>query len=169
MNKINVRVDLSEDNDLRHQHRTWWTPNQKQCEIWVSSALAFNTLQTFEINGAFIAIRLSDVNESAKLNAKHRNESKPTNVLAFPFLTQDWPKEGDTTPLGDLALCPEIIKNEALIQNKTEENHWAHLIIHGTLHLCGYDHEHCKSREIMEETEKNALKSLGIANPYLLV
>ena len=169
MKKINVRVDLSEDNDLRHRHRAWWTPDQKQCEIWVSSALGFNKLQAFEIDCAYIAIRLSDVNESAKLNAKHRNKSNPTNVLAFPFLTKDWPKEESNTPLGDLALCPEIIKNEALIQNKTEENHWAHLIIHGTLHLCGYNHDHSRSRKVMEEIETNALKSLGIANPYLLV
>jgi probable rRNA maturation factor len=169
LKKINVKVDLNEDNNLRHIHRTWWTPSQKQCEIWVSSALAFNTLQTCEKDSAFIAIRLSDIDESAKLNAKYRNKSNPTNVLAFPFLTQDWPEEGSGAPLGDLALCPEIIKNEALIQNKTEENHWAHLIIHGTLHLCGYDHDHSKNRKIMEEIETDALKSLGIANPYLLV
>lgn len=169
MKKINVRVDLSEDSDLRHKHRKWWMPDQKQCEIWVSSALAFNKLQTFEMDSAFIAIRFSDVNESAKLNAKHRNKSNPTNVLAFPFLTQDWPKEGSNAPLGDLALSPEIIKNEALIQNKIIENHWAHLIIHGTLHLCGYDHDHSRSRKVMEEIETNALKSLGITNPYLLV
>jgi probable rRNA maturation factor len=68
-----------------------------------------------------------------------------------------------------LAFCPEIIENEALAQNKTEENHWAHLVIHGTLHLCGYDHDNTSSRKLMEETETKTLKSLGIANPYLLV
>ena len=162
-------MQLSVDNDLQNRHRTWWIPDEKQCEIWVQSALAFNKLQTFGLGGAFVAIRLSDKKESAQLNEKYRNISNPTNVLAFPFLTEGWPKKGNFTPLGDLAFCPEIIENEALAQNKTEENHWAHLVIHGTLHLCGYDHDNTSSRKLMEETETKTLKSLGIANTYLLV
>ena len=169
MKKINATVQLSVDNDLQNRQQTWWVPHQKQCQIWVQSALTFNKLKTFGLNDALIAIRFSDKQESAKLNEKHRNISNPTNVLAFPFLTEGWPEEGNFTPLGDLALCPEIIESEALAQDKTEENHWAHLLIHGTLHLCGYDHDNSSSRKLMEEIETKTLKSLGIANPYLLV
>ena len=101
-------------------------------------------------------------NEIKELNSKFLNKDKPTNVLSFPSTGLDF----DERLLGDIAICPEIISNEADDQNKDRQNHLFHIILHSLLHLVGYDHQEDSSAEKMESIEIEALKKIGIANPY---
>ena len=101
-------------------------------------------------------------NEIKELNSKFLNKNQPTNVLSFPSTGSDF----DERLLGDIAICPEIISNEADDQNKDRQNHLFHIILHSLLHLVGYDHQEDSSAEKMESIEIEALKKIGIANPY---
>jgi probable rRNA maturation factor len=101
-------------------------------------------------------------NEIKELNSKFLNKNQPTNVLSFPSSGLDFEEQ----LLGDIAICPEIIINEADDQNKDRQNHLSHIILHSLLHLAGYDHQEDSSAEKMESLEIEALKKLGIANPY---
>ena len=107
---------------------------------------------------AEITLRLVDENESQKINYQFRKKNQPTNVLSF--LIQNSPL------VGDLILCHPVIKKEALIQKKKLMDHYAHLIIHGSLHLLGYEHENISDANIMESKEIMLLKKIGIDNPY---
>ena len=109
-------------------------------------------------------VNLSFISKKAikELNSEFLKKDKPTNVLSFPSTGLSF---GDDI-LGDIAICPEIIKKEAAIQNKEEQDHLSHLIIHSLLHLAGYDHQEATSAEQMESLEIRALKKIGIANPY---
>ncbi|MDA8562006.1 rRNA maturation RNase YbeY [Gammaproteobacteria bacterium] len=123
------------------------------------------TLKHLEID-AEINIRIVDLLEITELNQKYRNKNKPTNVLSFPF---DMPDEAsdELLYLGDIVLCAEIINQEALNQNKLNDAHWAHMVIHGTLHLLGYDHENDTEADIMEQLEITILESINFKNPYI--
>ena len=101
-------------------------------------------------------------NEIKELNSKFLNKNQPTNVLSFPSNELDF----DERLLGDIAICPEVISNEADDQNKDRQNHLFHIILHSLLHLVGYDHQEDSSAEKMEYIEIEALKKIGIANPY---
>ena len=109
-----------------------------------------------------VNIRFLSKPEIKELNFRFLNKDMPTNVLSFP------PKESthDEELLGDIAICPEIISYEADDQNKDRQNHLFHIILHSLLHLAGYDHQEDTSAEKMETIEIEALKKLGIANPY---
>lgn len=113
--------------------------------------------------GADITLRIVDQTESQTLNKTWRNKDKPTNVLSFPVGEQ---LEHAPKLLGDIVICAPIVEQEANEQGKTEEAHWAHLIIHGVLHLQGYDHESDEQADIMETKEITILKQYGYANPY---
>ena len=115
-----------------------------------------------------ISIRLIDLAESHELNFYYRQKDKPTNVLSFP---SDIPEEVlsllDAEPLGDLVICIPVVLQEATEQQKTPTDHFTHLLVHGILHLLGYDHETTESdAEEMEALEIEILKKLGVANPY---
>ena len=99
--------------------------------------------------------------EIKELNRRFLKQNKATNVLSFP----SDPKCYEDL-LGEIAICPSVIKEESIVQGKKEHDHLIHLILHSVLHLLGYDHEDSKSAEVMEEIEINTLKKLGIANPY---
>lgn len=109
-------------------------------------------------------VNLSFISKKAiqELNSEFLKKDKPTNVLSFPSTGLSFSDE----ILGDIAICPEIIKKEAAIQNKEEQDHLSHLIIHSLLHLAGYDHQEATSAEQMESLEIRVLKKIGIANPY---
>ena len=109
-------------------------------------------------------VNLSFISKKAikELNSEFLKKDKPTNVLSFPSTGLSFSDE----ILGDIAICPEIIKKEAAIQNKEEQDHLSHLIIHSLLHLAGYDHQEAGSAKQMESLEIRALKKIGIANPY---
>jgi len=115
-----------------------------------------------------IGVACVDLEESHQLNLQYREKDKPTNVLSFP---SDIPEEVlpmlDALPLGDLVICIPVVLQEALEQKKTAQNHFAHLLVHGVLHLLGYDHETSdEDAEEMEGLEIEILAKLNIANPY---
>lgn len=113
--------------------------------------------------GATLCVLLSDDAAVQKLNAQFRAKDKPTNVLSFP--APEIP--GDPAPqLGDIALAGETCAREALEERKSLPDHLSHLVVHGVLHLCGYDHESDEDAEEMEAFEREILASLGIADPY---
>ncbi|AFJ02938.1 metal-dependent hydrolase [Methylophaga frappieri] len=111
-----------------------------------------------------LCIRIVDVAESQQLNHQYRQKDYPTNVLSFPF---DAPIALEPRLLGDLVMCAPVVKKEASEQGKPEQHHWAHLTIHGCLHLLGYDHLNDEEAEEMEALEIQILQTLDIANPYL--
>ena len=110
-----------------------------------------------------VTIRIVDSDESASLNSQYRNKSGPTNVLSFPFEAP----AGITVPLaGDLIICAPVVDREAREQRKTTTEHWAHMVVHGMLHLQGYDHIEDDEAEAMEALEIQLLAQLGFCNPY---
>ncbi|MFH7804654.1 MULTISPECIES: rRNA maturation RNase YbeY [unclassified Acinetobacter] len=115
-----------------------------------------------------IGIACVDNDESHKLNLEYRQKDKPTNVLSFP---SDVPEEVlamlDALPIGDLVICIPVVLQEAIDQNKTPIEHFTHMLVHGTLHLMGYDHETSdEDAEEMEALEIEILAKLGFENPY---
>ncbi len=132
-------------------------PGEAQFQTWIDAALADQDKE-FEV-----VIRLVDEEESAQLNQEYRGKSGPTNVLSFEF---EVPDGIPLNLLGDLVICAPLVAKEALEQHKPIEHHWAHLVIHGVLHLRGYDHLDETEADEMEAKEINILKQLNIPNPY---
>lgn len=110
-----------------------------------------------------VTIRVVDENEMTVLNGKYRQKPKPTNVLSFPC---DMPGDIVDYPLGDIIICAEVVNREAKEQNKTRDAHWAHMVVHGVLHLLGYDHENEIDANKMEKIEIDILSRLKFKNPY---
>ncbi|MDG6779104.1 rRNA maturation RNase YbeY [Thiomicrorhabdus sp. zzn3] len=139
-------------------------PTQTQCEQWVQAALVGEAAG--EANE--LTIRIVDAEESQTLNRDYRGKDKPTNVLSFEFENPPGLLDlGEALPyLGDLVICAEVVEKEAQEQGKTLEEHWAHMIVHGTLHLQGYDHIEDDEAEEMEALEVEILEGLGYENPY---
>ena len=120
-------------------------------------------------DGREMAVRIVDANESRELNRMWRGKDKPTNVLSFPAPEQT--KRGKPQdyrlPLGDLVICAQVVRREAQRDGKQLVAHWAHMVIHGALHLAGYDHEAGRRERLrMERREIAVLRSFGIGNPY---
>jgi probable rRNA maturation factor len=101
------------------------------------------------------------------LNRSYRGKDKPTNVLSFPVQPHPATRGAEPLPLGDVVICPAVLRREAREQGKAERAHWAHLVVHGALHLVGYDHEHDDEARRMERREIAVLRALGFDNPYL--
>ncbi len=112
---------------------------------------------------AEIVIRLVDESESQELNREYRGKDMPTNVLSFP---SNLPEVIDSNLLGDLVICAPVVMREAGEQGKSTEAHWAHMVVHGVLHLLGYDHLTEDEAETMELLEKDVLAGLGFQDPY---
>ena len=130
-------------------------PSPQEFERWVTAALAGRR------EAGELSIR--GVTEGAALNETYRHRSGPTNVLSFPV---DDSPELDLPLLGDLVICAPLVMREASEQHKPAIAHWAHLTVHGSLHLLGYDHEEPREAEIMEGLEAEILAALGYADPY---
>lgn len=133
-------------------------PAPDDMERWVSAVLTHH-----QIDAAELTIRAVDIAESQQLNADYRGKDKPTNVLSFPF-DSDMPLP--VRLLGDLVICVPVMTEEATDQHKELMHHWAHLIIHGTLHLLGYDHIEDDEADHMERLEVELLKQFDIPDPY---
>jgi len=114
---------------------------------------------------AEVTIRIVDEAESQQLNFDYRDKDKPTNVLSFPF---QCPPGIELPLLGDLVICAQVVAREAAEQGKTLQAHWAHMVVHGSLHLLGFDHINEDDAEEMEAEEIQILHDLGFANPYLI-
>ncbi|UQY45345.1 rRNA maturation RNase YbeY [Erwinia sp. PK3-005] len=111
-----------------------------------------------------VTIRVVDEAESHDLNLTWRGKDKPTNVLSFPF---EAPPGIELPLLGDLVICRQVVEQEAAEQEKALEAHWAHMVIHGTLHLLGYDHIEDDEAEEMESLETEIMLALGYPDPYI--
>ena len=142
--------------DMQRRVRAW-APASSEIAAWASTALGLRAA------GRELAIRVVGRTESRRLNARYRGRDKPTNVLSFP--AADLPP-GPRRPLGDLVICPDVLRAEAREQNKKLRAHWAHLVVHGALHLVGYDHERPLDAQRMERREIDVLRRLGFPNPY---
>ena len=115
-----------------------------------------------------VSLVLTDDNEITKLNNQYRGKNTPTNVLSFPIVEEYlFQSDSIVTAKGDIVLSYNIIKKEAYDQKKTFQNHFTHLLIHGFLHLLGYDHIQDNEAKKMESIEVLALEKLGIHNPYI--
>ncbi len=135
-------------------------PSCDDLQSWVDTALKEYS-QRFSI-----CIRIVDADESQALNSQYRGKERPTNVLSFPFETPDCVTQ-QVEILGDLLICAPVVAQEAIEQQKTLFDHWAHMTIHGTLHLLGFDHIEDGEAEEMEQLEKDILAKLDICDPYL--
>lgn len=123
---------------------------------WVRAALGA------EARGE-LTVRIVDEAESAALNGRYRDERGATNVLAFPA----GPVGGVADiPIGDLVICAAVVAREAAEQCKPLDAHWAHMVVHGSLHLLGYEHASARAARVMEDRERELLGTLGIADPY---
>lgn len=133
-------------------------PSKQQFQQWVDAVL------THEKIAGELSVRLVGRAESQRLNHLYRQQDKPTNILSFPPAVAI----GRLAPpmLGDLVICAPLITTQAKQQGKKPLDHWAHLVIHGTLHLLGYTHEQAATALEMEQLETNLLANFGVSNPY---
>ena len=133
-------------------------PSDELIQRWLEQVLA-----TENKDDAELTVRIVDETESAALNEEYRNKSNATNVLSFPF---ECPEEVELNLLGDLVICAPVVEREAKQQEKNSQAHWAHMIVHGVLHLLGYDHIEEAEAETMEAREVKIMENLGFPNPY---
>lgn len=142
--------------EVRGHVRTW-APSRAEISAWASAALG-RAAENCELG-----VRVVGSLQSRRLNARYRGRNRPTNVLSFPAAPLP---SGPSQPLGDLVICPAVLRLEARQQRKSLRAHWAHLVVHGTLHLLGYDHERRADARKMERREILLLRRLGFPNPY---
>lgn len=148
---MSVFIDLQQAVDTLH-------PDLAQFQAWAEAALE-------EVDeDCELSIRIVDTDESQQLNRDYRGKDKPTNVLSFPF---ESPVPLQPRLLGDLVICAPVVASEAAQQSKPEWQHWAHLTVHGCLHLLGYDHINDDDAGRMEAREIAILQQFSIKNPYL--
>ena len=133
-------------------------PTAEQIEQWATAAVQ---PQSDEVE---MTVRIVDEAESHALNLNYRGKDRPTNVLSFPF---ECPDEVELPLLGDLVICRQVVEREAQEQDKPLMAHWAHMVVHGCLHLLGYDHIEDDEAEEMESLETQIMTGLGFADPYL--
>ncbi len=129
-----------------------YIPTRSQFRKWANAAIRVDTEVT---------IRIVDETEGRELNKTYRGKDYATNVLTFPLTEEPY-------LIGDIIICAPVVETEAIAQNKPIEAHYAHLIVHGILHLHGYDHEIEAQAELMESLETAIVSKLGYANPYLI-
>ncbi len=133
-------------------------PQEAQIQRWLDAAIL-----PFQ-EEAEVTVRLVDETESHDLNLTYRGKDKPTNVLSFPF---EAPPGMEMPLLGDLVICRQVVEREAPEQDTPLDAHWAHMVVHGSLHLLGYDHIEDDEAEEMESLETEIMLALGYADPYI--
>ena len=133
------------------------TADDEDIESWIAAALEHRR------HDAEVSVRLVTEEEMTALNHQYRGRDSSTNVLSFPA---DLPVDLEHPLLGDIVICPAVVAREAAEQGKSEQQHWAHMLVHGCLHLLGYDHIDPQDAELMESLETTILKSLGCPCPY---
>lgn len=149
---MNYQIDIESNSQSTH------IPALVELERWIGAAL---NNQQFE--NAEVSVYIVDEDEGQELNAQYRGKNYPTNVLSFPA---DIAEEIGVPLLGDLVVCAPVVEREAQEQGKPLEAHWAHMLIHGTLHLIGFDHVDDNDAEIMEALETQIITGLGYPAPY---
>jgi len=141
-------------------------PAKNEIEACLSAVLS--EVRPVPAGASEISVRVVDEAESQALNLQYRGKDRSTNVLAFSIDLPDtgaWP-EGTAVPLGDLVICAPVVARQAAEQGKDVAAHWRHMLVHGMLHLLGYDHETEIQAETMEALEIRVLQALGVKNPY---
>ena len=133
-------------------------PTEEQIVQWATAAVQP------EGDEVEMTVRIVDEVESHELNLAYRGKDRPTNVLSFPF---ECPDEVELPLLGDLVICRQVVEREAAEQEKPLMAHWAHMVVHGSLHLLGYDHIEDNEAEEMESLETQIMQGLGFDDPYL--
>ncbi|SHE87748.1 probable rRNA maturation factor [Modicisalibacter ilicicola DSM 19980] len=149
---IDVQIALDDTLDL---------PTRDDLARWARAALARHPA----VARSELTIRLVSLDESRSLNRDYRHKDSPTNVLSFPF---EAPPGLELPLLGDLAICHAVVAREAQEQHKPLTDHYAHMVVHGTLHLLGYDHMKEADADEMEALERDILAAMGIGDPYVL-
>lgn len=144
--------------DVDYATKAPWAPSRARLAQWAHAAAGRAGAR------AELAIRVVGPRESRRLNREWRGKDKATNVLSFPGATRV--SSVDFAHLGDLVICASVVAREAREQRKTLSAHWAHMVVHGTLHLLGFDHERDADANRMEGREKRVLARLGFPNPY---
>ena len=158
----NAIIENTFEAKLENNSSDLYIPDDEDIHRWVSKTLELENKAQSELG-----LRITDNLEIQNLNKTYRQKDKPTNVLAFPFeVPENLPEELRQEYLGDIVCSLEYINQEALLHNKDPKHHWAHIIIHGTLHLLGYDHINKQDAEVMEQKEIDILKSFNYPNPY---
>ncbi|MCC7412555.1 MAG: rRNA maturation RNase YbeY [Gammaproteobacteria bacterium] len=148
-----TRVDLT----VQYASRSRAVPAETALRRWVSAALGGG-------RRAALTVRIVDRAESRRLNSRWRGRRKPTNVLSFPFGDRGVP--GARGHIGDIVVCAPVVNAEASAQGKSREQHWAHILVHGTLHLLGHDHDVGARAARMEALERRLLARMGYPDPY---
>jgi probable rRNA maturation factor len=133
-------------------------PAAAQLQGWARAALG-------ETVKGEITVRIVGAEEGAELNSRYRGKRGPTNVLSFPAEAPPGAVD-EVLPFGDVVICAEVVEREAREQGKPAAAHWAHMVVHGVLHLQGYDHERVRDASIMEARERELLADLGFPDPY---
>ncbi len=144
---------------VQHVSRHAGAPSRAQLARWVTAAAP-------DARGE-VTVRITDADESRALNRDWRGRDHATNVLSFP--AGELPADIPDAPFGDLVLCADVIAREAREQGKDETAHWAHMVVHGVLHLLGHDHQSAAEADTMEALEVRVLASLGWSDPYALL
>ena len=145
-----IDLDLQIASDSAH------LPTATDFRLWAQAALAGH-------DGAELTIRIVDEAESAELNEGYRHKQGPTNVLSFPF---EAPPGVALPLLGDIIICAPVVERQAAEQGKAPAAHWAHMVVHGCLHLLGHDHIEESEAQAMESLETDILSGLGYPDPY---
>lgn len=159
MTKGPVRLDVAVSYALPRKG----VPSAASFRKWVAAALKGR------IREADLAIRIVDAKEGQSLNHHYRGKDYATNVLSFPAeIPEGLPKGVKLPLLGDLVICAPVVAREAKEQGKVPNEHYAHLTVHGVLHLLGWDHMDDKEAEAMEQLERDILAELGISDPYAI-
>lgn len=139
---------------VQYGTRRPWAPGVPTLRRWAQAAVGRRS--------AVLSIRVVGAAEGRRLNRDYRGRDRPTNVLSFPADG----RAADTGLLGDLAICAPLVAREARQQHKALRAHWAHMVVHGTLHLLGFGHERPREARAMEARERQVLAALGYDNPY---
>lgn len=135
-------------------------PRAADIRRWVTAVL---TCRQIARNHAELTVRIVNESESGQLNRQWRNKSGPTNVLSFPCQGLE---EVAPDLLGDIVICAPVVAAEAAAQHKGTDAHWAHMLVHGTLHLLGHDHQQHREAAVMEKLETDILRNFGYPDPY---
>lgn len=144
--------------DIESNSQSLQIPTLADIESWISAAL-----QSQDFANAEVSVYIVDEDEGQELNSQYRGKDYPTNVLSFPA---DIAEEVGIPLLGDLVVCAPVVEREAQEQNKALAAHWAHMLVHGTLHLVGFDHIDDDEAETMEALETQIVTGLGYPAPY---
>jgi probable rRNA maturation factor len=148
--------------EVQRAHPDIIAPDDDFIGDWVRRALA----AAAENIDAEVSVRIVNADEMRTLNRDYRHKDKPTNVLSFPAGPVSGLPEAEPVPIGDIVVCADVVNDEAVEQAKAMADHWAHMLVHGTLHLLGFDHEAEDEAAEMETLESRILGAHGVPDPY---